>query len=275
MDFELRPPSNLELLKPSKASKPNSQIIEMPIENLIAYKNHPFSLYTGERYENLLASIKENGVLTPLIVRPIENSENQCEILAGHNRKEAAKEAGLETVPCLPRYNLTEEEAYTIVMETNLQQRSFDDFSHSEKAGIITYDYEQRKKQGKRNDLMKDIDLILSQYSGEADSLESKEKVQGVKSNKITGDKYGLSKDSIARYLRINKLDDELKALIDKSELSIRAGVWLSYTTAEQQESIFHYASENNIKLEEKRLSCFVSCLNQALLPFLKWRKYF
>ena len=91
-------------------SAPQTAIQQIPCDQLHPYHNHKFELYSGERLEDMVASIKENGVLSPIIVQPIEDG---YEILIGHNRWNASKLAGLPTVPAIVKSGLTEEEART------------------------------------------------------------------------------------------------------------------------------------------------------------------
>lgn len=91
------------------------------------FLNHPFRLYDGERLDDLVESVKANGILIPTIVRKIEKDENgyEYEMLAGHNRQNAAIIADLEVIPCIVKENITDEEAWIYVIETNVMQRSF------------------------------------------------------------------------------------------------------------------------------------------------------
>jgi ParB family chromosome partitioning protein len=124
---------------------------------LIPYAHHPFSLYEGQRLHDMAESIRENGILSPVIVRPHLTEAGKFEILCGHNRVNAAKEAGLSTVPAIIKEGLTESEAAFLVTESNLIQRSFADLCHSERAFVLKNHLEAVKDknggQGKRNDL--------------------------------------------------------------------------------------------------------------------------
>lgn len=115
------------------------------IKDLIPFKNHPFKLYEGQLFEDMVKSVRDNGVLEPIIVRPITGTETY-EILSGHNRVAAAKEAGSDSVPAIIKYGLSDEEALLIVTETNLMQRSFTDLKHSERAAALTAHYAAMKK---------------------------------------------------------------------------------------------------------------------------------
>jgi len=110
---------------------PNSPL-SLDIADLVPYTNHPFKLYEGDRLDDMVRSIKELGVLMPVIVRP--NEDETYEILSGHNRANAAKLAGLKEIPVIIKTGLSDDEAKLIVTETNLVQRSFADLSHSERA---------------------------------------------------------------------------------------------------------------------------------------------
>ena len=104
----------------------NNQIKELPIEILVPYHNHQFRLYSGERLDDLVQSIRQNGILNPIIVQPLHDG-SKYEILSGHNRVEGAKIVGLEYIPALIKENLSPDEAEIYVIETNLLQRGFND----------------------------------------------------------------------------------------------------------------------------------------------------
>ena len=116
-------------------------ITNIKLDQLIPYHDHPFKLYEGNRLKDLVESIAKNGVLTPIVVRRINDGENKgkYEILSGHNRVNASKEVDeLKTIPAVIREDLTDEEADLIVIETNFVQRSIKDMRHSELSEAIT-----------------------------------------------------------------------------------------------------------------------------------------
>lgn len=133
--------------------KNNIQNVEINL--LKNYHNHPFTLYTGKRLDDMVESIKENGILNPVIV--LKKDVRRYEILSGHNRVNAARQAKLNVIPCIVKENITDKEAYTYVIETNLMQRSFSDLLPLEKALVLKIRYEKIASQGKRNDLQKEI----------------------------------------------------------------------------------------------------------------------
>lgn len=220
-----------------------SSVKEIEINSLVPFRNHPFSLYEGDRLEEMKESITELGVLVPILIRPLE--DGTYEILSGHNRTNAAMISGLNVVPAIIKEGLTDEEATLIVTETNLIQRSFTDLKHSEKAAVIAVRYKAMKCQGIRKDL---ISEIADLQSGETCAPEGHK----IKSREKLGEEYSLSKNSIARYLRVNKLIEEFKNRLDEGELSIRAGVELSYLTLTEQKKLFNITTKMHYKVDMK-----------------------
>ena len=218
-------------------------VIALPIDSLVPLLANPFDLYEGQRLEDLVESVQVNGVLVPIIVRPADGG--LYEILAGHNRVEVSKILGMETVPAIVRDDLTDIEAMFVAIETNLIQRSFSDFSHSERAATIAIHYEGIKDNGRRDELVEEVESMLSV---DVD-------VNGVplghrpKSRDITAKEHGLSSTTVARYLRINKLLPEHKRRLNSGAISIRAAVSLSYLSEEEQELVDEILTNNRYRL--------------------------
>lgn len=210
----------------------SNQLKSIPLEMLVPYHNHKFQLYSGERLEDMVQSIKENGVLTPIIVRP---SGDKYEILAGHNRTNAAKLAGLTSVPGVVKENLSDEDAEMYVIETNLMQRGFDDLQISEQATVIAMRHSQMFSEEKRAAIANELTVLNNNSPLGNSKLEQ------------VGNEYGLGKNSVARLIRVDKLIDKLKSWVDSKELSIRAAVELSYISENAQEAVFerHDLHEN------------------------------
>ena len=253
MPFELK---NMDILQATDPARIRHEVINVLVKNLRHYHDHPFKLYTGERLSDMVESIRANGVMLPLVVRPVSDNQFDYEILSGHNRLEASKLAGLEYVPCLIKEDLTEDEAYLIVTESNLVQRSFADLSHSERAVVLATHYDAIKAQGKRTDLVKELENALKNIGFAAEKPREINKnststpvAKKLSAGESIGEKYGLSKDTIARYLRINKLISNFQTLIDENALSIRAGVSLSYLTDVEQRQLFDFITGSDIKI--------------------------
>ena len=241
-----------------KSTDPNRTIpvTAIDLDMLRPFERHPFKLYEGKRFEDMVESIKENGVILPIIIRPVEFENGVFEILSGHNRVAAAKAAGLVTIPAIIRKNLTREEAFIIVTQTNLIQRSFADLSHSERAVALSMHHEAMKKQGRRTDLINEIENLLknpSNISNNANSETFSQVGHKLKAIEKLGQEYGLSKNSIARYLCINKLTDGLKKRLDNREFGIVPAVEISYLSESEQNNVDMLLDSPSYKLDMKK----------------------
>ncbi|OOP72808.1 ParB N-terminal domain-containing protein [Clostridium beijerinckii] len=227
----------------------NSGVIEVEIDRLIPFLNHPFKLYEGERFDNMVRSIKELGIIVPVIVR---KKGDNYEILSGHNRVNAAKVAGLNKVPVSIKENIDDEEAILIVTETNLMQRSFTDMLFSERAAALSEHHKALTSQGKRTDLLKEIETMLK-----ADEMKVEEtsRLLGEKltSADETGRSFNLSGRTVSRYLRICHLIKELKDRLDIEEIPFFAAVELSYLKEDEQNIIEAIIIENKFKIDLKK----------------------
>lgn len=215
---------NLGAMLGTPTASTENQVKQIPCDMLIPYHNHKFELYSGERLDDMVESIKDNGVLIPIIVQPLNG---QYEILIGHNRWNASKLAGKQTVPAIIKEGLTDEEAEMYVIESNLMQRGFDNLKISEQAAVIAMRHSQMFSQGKRNDIIRELELLENPELANDDTLSPMD--TKLDTNKAVGEEYGMSRATVARLIRIDKLNDELKSYVDRGKLSVRAGVQLSY----------------------------------------------
>jgi len=224
---EIVPTTFLPFRKNNSVLKRDSVTNIKDFKNLVPFKNNPFTLYEGQQFTDMVESIRMSGIITPIIIRRM-NEKEKYEILSGHNRVEAAKAAGITSIPAIVKEGLSDEEALLIVTETNLIQRSFVDLKHSERAIVITNHYEaMKKKAGYRSDLIEEVENILNAPMGHR--INTREKL---------GKQMGLGKTTIARYLRLNKLVSPLKQRLDKNEIGIRVGESLSFLNTKEQEMI-------------------------------------
>ena len=207
------------------------------------YHDHPFTLYTGKRLSDMVESVKENGILNPIII--LKKEDGAYEILSGHNRVNAARLADLKTVQCIVKEHLSEEEAYTYVIETNLMQRSFSDLLPTEKALVLKVRYEKIASQGKRNDLQKEINNLEQGIIEKESKAEDK-----TNSRKALGKEYHLSGASIARYLRLNELSKSWKQEVDEYQIGLTMAVELSYLSKEIQEYLYQQCKELELSLK-------------------------
>jgi len=228
----------------------------LSLDKLVPFADHPFKLYDGERLDDMVRSVKEYGVIVPVIVRPLDGDEGTYEILSGHNRVNAAKIAGVAEVPVVIKKGLTDGEAKLIVTETNLRQRSFADLSHSERAIALHTHLEALKEskggQGKRNDIFDEIERLSNPHEikeNETSALLG-EKLYSVEK---VGAQYGLSKNSVARYVRVSLLDEALQRRMDNDEIGIYPAVSLSYLAPDEQTELDKLLGETSYKVDMKK----------------------
>ena len=164
-------------------------VTEMDFSVMEHLPNHKFKLYTGQRLKDMVESIREFGILEPLIIWVHEGKNT---ILSGHNRQNAAQRAGLTRGPVIIRKDLTYEEAVLIATETNLRQRSFADLSPSEKAYSLKQHYDAIKSQGRRNDLIKEIEELINPHEIRKNSTSS-EIQKKLNAGEKVSEEYGLS----------------------------------------------------------------------------------
>lgn len=235
---------------------PDSQfeIVELQIQDLVPYRNHKFRPSSDAKRDMIRESIKEFGVLEPLIVRPKEDIEYEItgkyEILAGHQRTELSKEVGKRTVPAIIKKGLTEDEAEQIVAETNVQ-RSWEEMNHSERAAVIASHYNAQKRRNVRIEVLEEINSYLKTYANPVNSMAEGGLSQiGTAGVRSAAEEFDLSKNMIARYIRIDTLIDGIKLLLDDGELAQMAAVELSYISIENQEMFVSLINSNEYKCD-------------------------
>ena len=231
---------------PSVSLPTKNTIITLPPQAIRAFRGHPFRLYEGDRLNDLVESISEHGVLNPAIIRKIERDEDgfEYEMLAGHNRQNAAAIANRE-LPCIVKENLSDEDAWIYVIETNVLQRSFSEMLPSEKAAVLTLRYSRMICQGRRNDIVEE----LKRLENPDEIRENKSK-----SRDVVGAEYDLKGRAVANYLRINELITPLKRRIDDAEFPIVVAVQLSYLTEQEQQMVDDVLSGSEYKVNEGKV---------------------
>jgi len=229
---------------------------------LVPYTNHPFKLYDGSRLDDMVRSVKELGVILPIVVRPLsddedeDENEREYEILSGHNRVNAAVIVGLTEVPAVIKKDLTDNEAKLIVTETNLVQRSFADLSHSERAIALHTHLEALKSanggQGKRTDLLDEIKRLSN-----PDEIEENDTCGQIdhkrKSRDKAAEKYGLDPRTVSRYVRLCELDKDLLDRIDTDEIGFIPGVSISYLSPDEQTELNRLLNETAYNVDMKK----------------------
>ena len=204
------------------------KVTELKISHLKDYHkgNLGENRYSKQDLEDLVESVKINGIIQPLVVRPLEEND-EYEIILGHHRRDAALLAGLNTVPCLINDDLDDDTAELLFMDSNLQH-GFEKMSHSEKAELIYRRNEALKRQGRRTDLNPDDET------------------------KSVDEEFHLSRSSIQRYLRIYKLSDELKQKLDDGKIGVKIAVDLSFISEDCQRFISDLINNEDLKIDKK-----------------------
>lgn len=223
--------------------KAENGVEQIKIDDIQAFHDHPFHLYEGERLQDMVQSIKEHGVLNPVIVRKLGKG---YEMLSGHNRANAAKLAGLTEVPAIVKADLPDEEAYVYVIETNLMQRSFNDLMPSEKAAVMAAHYDKVCCQGKRNDIIRELELL----NGIEPKSTCGHNGHKLKSRDAMAAEYGFSSRNAARYLRLNYLIQPFKNLMDENKIALLAAVDVSYLTENEQNMLWNIVERQGLKVK-------------------------
>lgn len=219
---------------------PESGVTMIAVDKIEPFHEHPFKLYQGERLDDMVESIREHGVLTPVIVR---KNGSGYEMLAGHNRQNAAKIAGLKEIPAIVKENLTDEEAWVYVVETNVMQRSFNDLSVTERIAVLATRYDKVCGTKKREEIMEE----LHRLNGDGGHRVH----QQAKSRELIGQEYGMTGRNIARYVRCNQLIPAFKEMLDDGTLTMVVGVEVSFLSPEEQDLVFRVMEKNCIKLKK------------------------
>ena len=191
------------------------QIIYIKLNELHAFKNHPFEVRDDEEMRAMVSSVKDKGVTQPAIVRPRE--DGGYEIVSGHRRQKASELAGYADMPCIVR-NLTDDEAITQMVEDNLNQR--EEILPSERAKALKMQLEAIKHQGSRT-------------SGQIDPKDA-----GKRSNEIVAERNKMAVKQVQRYIRLNELVPDLMKLMDEKKLGFTTAVELSYIGKKNQNYI-------------------------------------
>jgi len=228
----------------------NMEYVRIPFNLMDDYPEHPFRLYEGERKSDMVESIRANGILIPLILLAIDNGRYQ--ILSGHNRKYAGIEAGLTEGPAVIKRGLSKAEAMVYIVETNLMQRSFSDMSHSEKSAVIVLQHSKLFSQGKRNDIFEELRTLENSYKYRENGT-SPHVGEKLHSDKMVGEMYSLSKNTVARYLRLNHLIRALRPRLDSGEFAFLTAVTLSFLKEPEQKLLDNCIELNGFKVDMKK----------------------
>ena len=216
--------------------------MEIEISKIHPFKNHPFKVLDDEKMQDLVESVKINGVLTPVLLRMDENED--YEMVSGHRRMHAAQLAGLTTIPAIVR-ELSDDDAIVAMVDANIQR---EELLPSEKAFAYKMKLDAMKRQGSRTDIT----------SGQID-----QKLKPVISRNILADQVGESSKQIQRYIRLTELIPELLDLVDNKKLQFTVAVDISYIDKEVQGWIYEYISDTGF-IKPKQIAALRKQLNDG-----------
>ena len=210
----------------SRAEAALSKIRDIPLSEIDEFPDHPFKVLMDEDMEQLVESIKRNGVMTPATVRLKE--DGRYELISGHRRKKACELAGLETLKCEVK-DLTRDEAIIIMVESNLQRSVI---LPSEKAFAYKMRLEAMNRQAGRPS-KENLTPMVSDF-------------EKVRTNEKLGNEVGESREQIRRFIRLTELVPEILQMVDERQIAFRPAVEISYLAEEQQYTLLEAMSYND-----------------------------
>ena len=199
--------------------------MEIEIQKIYGFRNHPFKVLDDERMEELVESVKINGILSPVLLRP--GDHGKYEMISGHRRMHAAQLAGLTTIPAIIR-EMTDDEAVIVMVDANIQR---EELLPSEKAYAFKMKLDALRHQGtSRHEVGK----------------------LGVETASVVGEGSGMGGRQVQRYIRLTELIPELLALVDSKRLQFTLGVEASYLDKTVQKWLYEYIRDNGVVKPEQ-----------------------
>ena len=221
IDLDLTGFAELFMNDEGRAESRLPRIYDIPLSEIDDFPNHPFKVKMDEDMNQLVQSVKERGVITPITLR--QKEDGRYEIVSGHRRRKACELAGLDSVPAEIK-ELSRDEAIILMVESNLQRSII---LPSEKAFSYKMRLEAMKRQGQRTDLTSGP--VVQKFSRDA-----------------LGDKAEESGRQISRYIRLTELIPELLDMVDENKIALRPAVELSYLTETEQHNLLNSISYND-----------------------------
>ena len=225
---KIRPGQKIKLTSVEELLGVSNEESAMDIEvvKIQPFRNHPFKVIDDEKMEDLVESIRTNGILSPVLIRPIGN--DIYEMVSGHRRMHAAILLGMDRIPAIIR-EMTDDEAIVKMVDANIQR---EELLPSEKAFAYKMKMDAMKRQGSRSDLT----------SGQND-----QKLIGKVSRDILAEEMGESSKQIQRYVRLTELIPELLEYVDQKRLQFTVAVEISYIDKEVQKWLYEYIKDNGM----------------------------
>ncbi|TNJ65285.1 ParB/RepB/Spo0J family partition protein [Paenibacillus hemerocallicola] len=201
----------------ARNAQQKEQIKEIPLSDISDFLDHPFKVKTDDVMLEMAESVKQYGVLVPVLVRP--KTDGGFEMVAGHRRKKASELAGMESIPCIIR-ELDDDQATIIMVDSNLQREYV---SPSEKAFAYKMKLEAMKRQGQRTDIT---------------SAQLGRKLGGKESRELLAEQVGESKNQISRYIRLTELVPQILEMVDDKQIAFSPAVEISYLAEKEQQAL-------------------------------------
>lgn len=209
-------------------NKNSGAIVMIPIDQIEEFSKHPFKVKDDEKMEELVSSIKKNGVLIPAIIRPTKNKT--YEMISGHRRKRACELANKKEIPCIIR-SLTDDEATILMVDSNIQR---EEIMPSERAYAYKMKLEALKHQGKK-------------INETSTPLEEKSSID------VIAEEFGQSREQVRRYIRLTELNKDLLEMVNEKKIALRPAVQISYLKPNEQELLLDVIEENVATPSEKQ----------------------
>ena len=203
------------------ANKKLKSPVNIPVDKIHPFEGHPYKVLDNDEMNTLIESIQQKGVISPIVVRPLEDTTDEYEIISGHRRLRASVKAGLETVPALI-YAVSRDEAAIMLVDSNLHREHI---LPSERAFAYKLKSEALKHQGKRTDLT----------SVQVAPKLSTEQIAATEN---------ISKDTVKRYIRLTYLIPELLEMMDEDKIALSVGVELSFLDEQMQYDLLRVIEE-------------------------------
>ena len=216
-----------DLFKPTDGSGDIPGLAALDIDSLVPFKDHPFRIYPEEKMQQMVESVLESGVTSPILVRPLKSGDGY-EIIAGHNRVEACRRAGIKKIPATIR-EMDDDTAVILMVDSNICQR--DRLLPSEKAKAYQMKMEALKRQGQRRD------LTSSQVGTKL----------GVRTDQLVAEQSGESRNQVQRFVRLNNLTPALLGYVDDGTLAFNPAVEISYLDPADQQVVFEVMERDQI----------------------------
>ena len=218
----------VEELLGAPVMKDGTEVVK--IKDIHPFKDHPFKVLDDTKMDELVESIKANGVFSPVLIRPRE--ERGYEMISGHRRLHASERAGLTSIPAIIK-EMTDDEAVIAMVDSNVQR---EEILPSERAWSLKMKMDAMRRQGARSDLDSTSDTQCRRLETAA----------------IVGEQVGMGQTQVKKYVRLTELIPEILKLVDEKRMSMTMGVDISYFDKEIQQWIFEYRRDNGILLPEQ-----------------------